>query len=401
MTSLYDVLDVSNKATDVEIKKAYRKLAIKHHPDKGGDQELFQKISNAYTILSDKDQRESYDTYGDSGLDQGVSGSQQPNATDLFNQLFAHMSGTGSTFGDMFGNMSQQKQQRTPTKSKTIQVSLQDICTGKKKVFSINHKRYDQTKLVCCVQCRGTGTRITVQKMGFFTQQQRVSCVTCSGSGYESNSITSAMIDTTEQIELELPVGCPCGFHFLFKDKGVQDVGKKTSHLLLCVTYAKHKLFTTNPGTLDLHMTIDINLTDSLGGFTKTIEHPDGRIYQITTGNRVINPTKKYIIEGLGINLESENIVGCLIITFNIEYPESLNAINTDTTETNYIEQLTGQTHTSDTTDWSSMSSVSSIENITREMHIIDINKHTYPTDTSVFIKKHVHQIKHELMNMS
>ena len=77
--SYYDILNVSKTATAQEIKKSYRKLALKHHPDKGGDEETFKEISKAYEILSDPDQKEVYDTYGEAGLSSaGAPGGSHP-----------------------------------------------------------------------------------------------------------------------------------------------------------------------------------------------------------------------------------------------------------------------------------------------------------------------------------
>merc|ERR1719428_1716048 len=70
-TKFYKLLDVEKSASEAEIKKAYRKLAVKHHPDKGGDQEKFKEITRAYEVLSDSDKREKYDRFGEEGLEDG------------------------------------------------------------------------------------------------------------------------------------------------------------------------------------------------------------------------------------------------------------------------------------------------------------------------------------------
>merc|ERR1719163_2279304 len=70
-TKFYKLLEVEKNATDAEIKKAYRKLAIKHHPDKGGDPEKFKEITRAYEVLSDSEKREKYDRFGEEGLEEG------------------------------------------------------------------------------------------------------------------------------------------------------------------------------------------------------------------------------------------------------------------------------------------------------------------------------------------
>merc|ERR1719265_2379496 len=83
-TKFYKLLEVDKNATEPEIKKAYRKLAVKHHPDKGGDPEKFKEITRAYEVLSDKDKREKYDRFGEDGID----GDEGGDPSDIFAQMF-------------------------------------------------------------------------------------------------------------------------------------------------------------------------------------------------------------------------------------------------------------------------------------------------------------------------
>merc|ERR1719254_432598 len=84
-TKFYTLLDVDKNASEAEIKKAYRKLAVKHHPDKGGDPEKFKEITRAYEVLSDSDKRSKYDKYGEEGLEDGGGGGDP---TDIFDAFF-------------------------------------------------------------------------------------------------------------------------------------------------------------------------------------------------------------------------------------------------------------------------------------------------------------------------
>ena len=90
---LYDLLNVSKNSTDEEIKKAYKKAALEHHPDRGGDSDKFKEISNAYSILSDPEKRQIYDQFGEAGLEgggQGTNPRQSPfhDPMDIFSQVF-------------------------------------------------------------------------------------------------------------------------------------------------------------------------------------------------------------------------------------------------------------------------------------------------------------------------
>merc|ERR1719456_568080 len=82
----YELLEVDKNANAADIKKAYRKLAVKHHPDKGGDPEVFKNITKAYEVLSDDEKRKTYDKYGEEGLEEGGGGGQDP--MDIFGELF-------------------------------------------------------------------------------------------------------------------------------------------------------------------------------------------------------------------------------------------------------------------------------------------------------------------------
>merc|ERR1719201_3208920 len=90
-TKFYKLLEVEKNASEAEIKKAYRKMAIKHHPDKGGDPEKFKEITRAYEVLSDADKRSTYDRFGEEGLEEGGGG----DPSDIFAQMFGGGGGGG------------------------------------------------------------------------------------------------------------------------------------------------------------------------------------------------------------------------------------------------------------------------------------------------------------------
>jgi DnaJ family protein A protein 2 len=124
----YDLLGVDKNATYDQIKKAYRKLAIKHHPDKGGDPEKFKEITNAYETLSDKDKRELYDQYGEEGVKQGGGGGHG----DIFSQMFG---------GGMGGGMRRQGPSKGKSVQHQIKVTLEEIYKGKTSKIAVNRDR--------------------------------------------------------------------------------------------------------------------------------------------------------------------------------------------------------------------------------------------------------------------
>lgn len=177
---LYDVLGVSKEASEQEIRKAFRKLTLVHHPDKGGDENTFKEINAAYEVLCNKDKRELYDKYGLEGVKNGGGGMSD------FGDIF-------DIFGMSGGRRGQAQKQRRkvqPTQ-REIQVTLETIYTG--KLMTLDHK-----KTVLCEECDGKGGedvkscndcggRGAVMKMqmvgpGMYTQSQ-VACTKCKGQG--------------------------------------------------------------------------------------------------------------------------------------------------------------------------------------------------------------------------
>jgi len=133
-TKFYKLLEVSKDASTAEIKKAYRKLAVKHHPDKGGDEATFKDITRAYEVLSDEDKRRQYDRHGEEGLEEGGGG----DAGDIFAQMFG--GGGGGRGGG--------KKQRQKTKNVVmpLKVTLEQLYNGATKKMAITRDVIDKKK---------------------------------------------------------------------------------------------------------------------------------------------------------------------------------------------------------------------------------------------------------------
>jgi len=167
----YEVLGVSRGVAEDEIKKAYRKLAIKHHPDKNqGDkdaEEKFKEAAEAYEVLSNADKKARYDRHGHQGL-EGYGGGGGMNMEDIFSQFSDIFNGGGSPFGDMFGSGGGRQQIRKGTNLRIkLKLNLEEVAEGVEKKIKV--KRF-----VACEGCRGTGAK---NGTSFKT------CPTCSGSG--------------------------------------------------------------------------------------------------------------------------------------------------------------------------------------------------------------------------
>ena len=172
----YDVLGVSKSATKDELKKAYRKLAMKYHPDRNPDDskaaEKFKELSEAYEILSDDQKRQTYDNFGHDGVNSSFNTSQ--GAADAFSDIF------GDIFSDIFGGSSAgRSSSRGADLSYNLEVSLEEAVYGKSLNIEIPSKERCNGIWNRCSYCGGTG--VIRQQQGFFSMQQ--TCPHCRGEG--------------------------------------------------------------------------------------------------------------------------------------------------------------------------------------------------------------------------
>lgn len=183
----YKILEVDRNASPDEIKKSYRKLALKFHPDKNPDnkeaEEKFKDISEAYEILSDSEKKLQYDTYGSVGGNQNFSGGASP-FDDLFSQF-------GDIFGSFGGRRSNQPRQKRGSDLRVkVSITLHDILFGSTKKIKYNRDVKCTScdgkggqELTTCLPCQGSGHRTYIQNTPFGTIRQTAVCSHCSGSG--------------------------------------------------------------------------------------------------------------------------------------------------------------------------------------------------------------------------
>merc|ERR1719188_1983817 len=171
-TKFYKLLEVDKNSSEADIKKAYRKLAVKHHPDKGGDPEKFKEITRAYEVLSDPKKKQTYDQFGEEGLEEGGGGGDP---SDIFSELF----GGGGRRGGGGG-----RKKKTKDVVQPLKVTLEQLYQGATKKMAITRQVIDKKKGVTeCRQCDGRGVKVEVVRMGPMIQQMQSQCSTCGGSG--------------------------------------------------------------------------------------------------------------------------------------------------------------------------------------------------------------------------
>ncbi len=331
----YQVLGVPKNASEDDIKKAYRKLAKIHHPDKNGgtDSEEFKIIGNAYQTLIDADKRRQYDMFGPD--DDGMRQQQQHH-------------NMGGIF-DMFGAAVHQQQ----AKQKVVHVKFP------LSIF-INSGNVDvaYTRQVKCETCDGTGSKTkqcttckkcngqkiiyTPIQLGPMTLQQPCTCPKCNGRGEmisnenkctDCNGIGS--IPKDEKCVVYISSGLPSKFPEMPKYVEVKDKGdymrdtKSYNSLVVIVDIDESKLSETKillPNG-DILINMDIPLANALCGFTSfLITLPSGETVTLKS-TIVLNPSKPFVIENEGLFYEGDrHRRGNVIITWKIVYPDTLDA---------------------------------------------------------------------------
>lgn len=317
--TLYKELNVSRNASSSEIKKAYHKQALKHHPDKGGDPETFKKIQAAYEILSDSEKRKRYDNYGMAGLNENH---EQFQGNDIFDMFFGGMRGGGNPFrGGPFGG-------RMPTKRRgkettyNLQVSLQDLYNGKTLKFAINRKVIDG-EVHTCTHCQGVGMIKQVRQVGpGFMQEIRSPCPHCQGRGKMCN-----FKQEREVVEIQIEPGmseCEC---IRLHGKGNEFPDVETGDVVLSFTLKNHDSFVRKGN--DLFMKVRISLVEALAGCEFDVTHLDGRVLRVKSpDNMVIAPLRTTssplrCVSNEGMPIKNSTKKGKLIIAFVVVYPPS------------------------------------------------------------------------------
>jgi DnaJ-class molecular chaperone len=314
----YDILGVSKDASEDEIKRAYKKLALKTHPDKnGGDDTMFKQINVAYETLSDPDKRREYDNpHQMPDFGGGFPGG------DIFEQLFRGMGGMNINV-----NINGQRH-NGPIKRGNhlhrIGISLNDVHTGLVKTLKlkINKVCFDcKTK---CGNCNGSGTIIRIQQTGPFVQQIQSQCGICNGSGsVNTDNVLCKKCNGTsnymeeEIVKVEIPKGVNTGDQIIFSKMGEQPQrpNEEAGDLLVQIVVEEDPYFGREGDNLIFKT--KITLAESLIGKDILIPHFEDNVRINTNIFGIINPNKRYHIQGKGLCGK-----GDLIFMFEIIYPE-------------------------------------------------------------------------------
>ncbi len=345
-TEYYEFLGVARGDSDEAIKKAYRRLALKHHPDKNGDPAAFRKLSEVYDVLKDPEKRRIYDQHGPDAAQKGARGgvpSHNPFPTGFsVEQVF------GSMFGS-FGGLPQQhpaggaRAQGFPDSGRnkkpkqirhTVLLSLEDLYAGKKLRIAV------QRAIVCpdcggeggkdvaerpCVPCAGKGF---VVSSGGSIFQSSVRCQGCDATGRTRKigdpcRSCRATGMGTERIVLEPVVhpGDRPNMSYIFRGKG--DFSRAKGSLpgdVIITTQQKPSASFTRKGQ-NLYTAVEVSLKQSLAGFSTHIKHLDGHLVDVSV------PSGKVTAPGTVVSIHNEGIPankGTLFVTVKVKFPTQL-----------------------------------------------------------------------------
>jgi DnaJ family protein A protein 2 len=309
MSDYYNILGVSKNATESEIQRAYKKAALKNHPDKGGDTEVFKNINEAKEVLTDSNKRKIYDTYGLDGLNQ-MNNRSQSNTNIAKGEDMVHQ----------------------------IKVTLDDLYNGKTMKFNI-------TRNIICNECEGNGCKSgcskicelckgnkynlqTVQFGPGMIQQMQVPCNKCNATGNSFNSIDkcvkcvgSRVIKEKKGMELIIEKGMQNNQQIIFPGCSNEFPGTISGDLVFVLIEMKHEEF-THEGN-DLIMKQSIELVDALCGFSFYVKHLDAKIFTVSTRpGEIISPNSLKCVQGKGMPIINSNQFGDLKIVFDINFPK-------------------------------------------------------------------------------
>lgn len=250
----YDVLGVSKSASKDEIKKAYRKMAIKYHPDKNPDdkeaEEKFKEAAEAYEVLSNDEKKQRYDQFGHQGLGgSGGFGGGGMNMEDIFSQfgdIFG--GGGGSPFESFFGGGGRSGGRRTRKGTNLrikLKLNLKEIAEGVEKKIKVNRLVVDpNTTFKTCSTCNGTGQVRKVMNTMLGQMVSTTTCPTCGGAGQTvdkrgSGTDSMGMSRKEEVISIKIPQGVAEGMQLSMSGKGNEVPGGVPGDLLIVVEEAE------------------------------------------------------------------------------------------------------------------------------------------------------------------
>jgi len=324
MRDYYDVLSVSKDASEQDLKKAYRKIAMKNHPDRNpGDKDAeskFKEAAEAYSVLSNPEKRRQYDTFGHAGVGQqsgGGFGGFNINVEDIFNSVFGGGGGFGG-FEDIFGG-SQSRRQSTRTAGDLkikLKLTIDEIYLGVQKKVRVKRQVRNGKESVVCSKCKGTGEIRIVQRsmLGQIVNVQ--GCSNCRGGGYIGGTELSS---TT--IEIDVPAGVSSGNYMTLKGKGNEGVRESMDgNLIIYFEEIDHDVFTRDD--LDIYLELELQFHQAVLGASIDVPTLSGDVKLKIPSN--IKSGQVLRLKGKGMKKINGNRYGDQYIRLAVNIPKKI-----------------------------------------------------------------------------
>lgn len=336
----YEVLGVSKNATDEEIKRAFRVLAKKYHPDvnkEAGADEKFKEIGEAYSVLSDKNKRAQYDQFGHAAFDgaQGGAGFNMGdiNLDDILSNLFGGGFGGFSSSFSGFGGSSANRAHRGEDMLMRIKLSFEEAVNGCKKDIKVNvtescdkcHGKGGFGEITCST-CGGAGVIREEQRTLFGMMQTQKTCPTCRGEGKSFKEICSechgdGRVEKNKTLTITVPAGIDTGNQLRLSGKGGAGInGGANGDIYLEFIVEDHKYFERHDD--DIYLEIPVTITDAILGCKKEIPTLNGSGFiEIKPGTQNYTKLK---LKGKGIKGVNSRNPGDMYVVINVIIPTKL-----------------------------------------------------------------------------
>lgn len=292
----YDILGVSKSATADELKKAYRKLAIKYHPDKNPDnpeaEEKFKEAAEAYEVLSNPEKKAQYDRFGHDGMRGGFGGQGGGmNMEDIFSQFGDIFGGGGSPFESFFGGGRSRQRKGSNLRIK-LKLTLDEIANGVEKKIKVNRLiNAEGVTFKTCPTCGGSGQQKKVVNTMLGQMVSSSTCGTCHGSGkiidHRPAGVDSTGLEMKEEIiPIKIPAGVSEGMQLSMSGKGNMAPGGGIAGDLLIVIEEKEHEELKRDGN-NVVYDLFISFTDAALGTSIEVPTIDGKVrIKIDTGTQ-------------------------------------------------------------------------------------------------------------------